>query len=56
MTYGEPGHPGAPHGYGGPELINVIGAAWNLHSKRDTMPKPKFEAESEKIGRALEGN
>jgi hypothetical protein len=43
-----------PHGYAGPALLNVLGAAWELHTKRDTMPKEKFVKESEKIGRALE--
>jgi hypothetical protein len=54
MAYQGPGHAGAPHGYGGPELINVIGAAWNLHTRRDAMPKEQFNRESEKIGRTLE--
>jgi len=49
-------HPVMPaHGYPGPALLNVLGAAWELHTKRDTMPKEKFAKESEKIGRALEG-
>ncbi|MCY3024172.1 MAG: hypothetical protein NTW87_34785 [Planctomycetota bacterium] len=45
----------APHDYPGPALLNVIGAAWELHTKRDIMPKERFKRESEKIGRALEG-
>lgn len=44
----------APHGYAGPALLNVLGAAWELHGKRGTLPKDKFIKESEKIGRALE--
>jgi len=42
------------HGYSGPELINIIAAAWHLHTRRHEMPPEKFNAESEKIGRALE--
>ncbi len=42
------------HGYGGPELINVIGAAWDLATKRASMSPEKFKQECEKIGRALE--
>ena len=56
MAYEGPGHPGAPHGYGGPELINVIGAAWNLHTRRDALPKHRSNTESERIWRTLESN
>ena len=54
LAYGHPGHAGAPHGYGGPDLINVIGAAWNLQTKRKALSEQKLNRESEKIGRALE--
>lgn len=50
-------HPVMPaHGYDGPAIINVIGAAWELHMKKQSMPPAKFKEESEKIGKALEGN
>jgi hypothetical protein len=42
------------HGYAGPELINIIGAAWDLYTRRHTMPQDEFSREAEKIGRALE--
>ena len=45
----------APHPWPGPALLNVLGAAWELHTKRDALPKDKFNTESEKIGKVLEG-
>ncbi len=48
-------HPEAPpHAYAGPELINVIGAAWDLATKRKKLTPEKFKTESEKIGHGLE--
>ena len=45
----------APHAYPGAALLNVLGAAWELHTRREAMPKDKFNTESEKIGKVLEG-
>ena len=50
-------HPVMPaHGYAGPALINVIGAAWDLHNKEKTMTPEEFKAACEKVARALEDN
>ncbi len=50
-------HPVMPaHGYAGPALINVIGAAWDLHTKEKTMTPEEFKAACEKVARALEDN
>jgi len=43
------------HGYPGPALINVIGAAWDLHTKESKMTPEEFKAACEKVARALEG-
>jgi hypothetical protein len=48
-------HPVMPaHGYPGPALINVIGAAWDLHTKEKAMNAADFKSACEKIARALE--
>ncbi|MCW8129813.1 MAG: hypothetical protein KIS92_05610 [Planctomycetota bacterium] len=47
-------HPGEPHPPGDPELISVMGALWDLHTKKGQMTKEDFEKEMRRLSKNLE--